>query len=54
MLYHWASERIRHARGSRETDEQLCHTILEKFQRCPGIGAWAERALKRPRGLSKP
>lgn len=38
VLFHWACEKIRAARGSAQTDEQLCQTILEKFQRCPGIG----------------
>eukprot|EP00434_Breviolum_minutum_P002180 symbB.v1.2.001920.t1/scaffold55.1/size374282/2 len=38
VLFHWACEKIRGARGSPQTDEQLCQTILEKFQRCPGIG----------------
>jgi len=40
VLFHWACEKIRAARGSAQTDEQLCQTILEKFQRCPGIGSW--------------
>lgn len=39
VLFHWACEKIRGARGSPQTDEQLCQTILEKFQRCPGIGS---------------
>ncbi|CAJ1449103.1 unnamed protein product [Effrenium voratum] len=38
ILFHWACAKIRRAKGSPQTDEQLCHAILEKFQRCPGIG----------------
>lgn len=38
VLFHWACERIRHAKGSALTDEQLCEAILEKFRGCPGVG----------------
>jgi len=38
VLFHWACERIRHARGSSCTDDQLCAAVLSKFQGCPGIG----------------
>ncbi|CAE8696084.1 unnamed protein product, partial [Polarella glacialis] len=38
VLFHWACEKIRHARGSARTDEQLSEAVLEKFKGCPGIG----------------
>lgn len=38
VLHHWACEKIRAAKGSPDTDEQLCDQILEKFKGCPGIG----------------
>lgn len=38
VLFHWACEKIRSARGSPCTDEQLCEAVLEKFKGCAGIG----------------
>eukprot|EP00928_Gymnodinium_smaydae_P028796 TRINITY_DN21867_c0_g1_i1.p1 TRINITY_DN21867_c0_g1~~TRINITY_DN21867_c0_g1_i1.p1 ORF type:complete len:863 (-),score=161.32 TRINITY_DN21867_c0_g1_i1:112-2700(-) len=38
VLFHWACEKIRQARGSPATDEQLCEAILAKFRNCPGVG----------------
>lgn len=38
VLFHWACEKIRQARGSACTDEQLCEAVLAKFRGCPGIG----------------
>lgn len=37
VLFHWACEKIRHKRGSAQTDEQLCEAILEKFRGCPNV-----------------
>jgi len=38
VVFHWACETIRHARGSGRTDEQLCEAILDKFRNCQGVG----------------
>jgi len=38
VLFHWACEKIKHARGSAKTDRELAEAILEKFRRCPGMG----------------
>eukprot|EP00747_Dinoflagellata_sp_TGD_P152940 gnl/TRDRNA2_/TRDRNA2_177353_c3_seq1.p1 gnl/TRDRNA2_/TRDRNA2_177353_c3~~gnl/TRDRNA2_/TRDRNA2_177353_c3_seq1.p1 ORF type:complete len:411 (+),score=99.18 gnl/TRDRNA2_/TRDRNA2_177353_c3_seq1:153-1385(+) len=44
VLFHWACEKIRHAKNSARTDDQICEAILEKFRGNPGIG-YAEVAL---------
>jgi len=38
VLLHWACEKIKHARGSAETDEQLSKAILAKLRGGPGSG----------------
>lgn len=38
VLFHWACERLRAARGAPITDQQLCAEILDKFKDTPGVG----------------
>mmetsp|Transcript_58339 Transcript_58339/g.103681 ORF Transcript_58339/g.103681 Transcript_58339/m.103681 type:complete len:862 (+) Transcript_58339:8-2593(+) len=38
VLFHWGRQKIRGAKGSPRTDEELFEVILAKFNDCPGIG----------------
>jgi len=37
VLFHWACEKIKHARSTETTDKELCDAVLEKFKGCPSI-----------------